>query len=339
MQNIYNIIEEEYRSYKFRNRTLDTYSSYLFEERKISDEVNDVTKAITDIFLEKNYDLTLQEKTDGKVYFKYMTNIDIGNNFFMQYPTVLVKIILSDKLAKSNSSISPSNEELFVNNKLNSPVIIITHYNTKPVIDEMLFTNALSHEVMHGYRLLNIHLQNKSSKQTKKQKVKPSYDVYSDFNVNDSFAERFAKEAYYLTDINEINSNAAAEVNYILKNKNINFTNYKEYLNDIPFYDKVSEIRNKLTTLDNLIKKNENYKVVFGKVISKLLYKNKYNDYPIVAFNKMYNRLQRGYTYCVRRFYDVLWSTLERDNRIRSIEPTMYVTSEELERELKDIKL
>lgn len=339
MQNIYDIIEEEYRSYKFRNRTLDTYSSYLFEERKISDEVNDITKIITDIFLEKNYDLELQYKTNGRIFFKLKKEIDIGNNFFMIKPTILVKVILSNKLAKGNSSISPNPNKDFVDNRLYNPIIIITHYNTKPIIDKDLFTNALSHEIMHGYRMYNIHLQNKPPKETKKPKVKPSYDVYSDFQIGDSFVERFIKEAYYITDINEINSNAAAEANYILNNRSINFTNYKKYLNEIPFYDKIIEIKKKLTILDNLTKNNDDYKITFGKVVSNLLYKNKYIDYPIIAFNKMYNRLHRTYTYCIRRFYDVLWAALEKDNRLRSIEPSMYVTSEELKRELKSIKL
>ena len=52
----------------------------------------------------------------------------------------------------------------------------------------------------------------------------------------------------------------------------------------------------------------------------------------------MYNRLRRAYTYCTRRFYDILWSALEKDNRDRVFPINQNkITQEELSRSLLKI--
>lgn len=331
---IYDIIEEEYASYVFRNKTLNTLGTFLFESRKINDEVNELTNKISD-YIMQNPSVELQTGTNGKMYFKYLPKFDIGTNYFMLYPNIIIKIILSDKKGKSDSSISPSSKEVpFKNNKLNNPTIIIRHTNTRPVIDKTLLENALSHEIMHGYRMLEIYLRNEKDNGNRDVKRQKLYNNISDFTNDDEFVH-LIKTSYYITDIDEINANAASEAHYILSNKNIHFYNYKEYLNKIPFYDKINEIRNNINLIKNLIANNEENKKIFGQIISLVIYQGKYENNPLIAFNKLYNRLQRTYTYCIRRFYDILWSALDKDNRDR-VSPIYQnkMTQEELHREL-----
>lgn len=86
------------------------------------------------------------------------------------------------------------------------------------------------------------------------------------------------------------------------------------------------------------MKNNEKNKTAFGIIISRIIYDDKYHDRPLIAYNKMYNRLRRAYTYCTRRFYDILWSALEKDNRDRVFPINQNkITQEELRRSLLKI--
>lgn len=327
------IIEEEYRDYIFRNKTISNYYSFLFEERHISNEVNELTDTIVDILSNKG--LTKEYGAKETTYYKAVSEMNIGDNFFMINPYVLIKVIISDNTGNAGCSISPNLNTAFYKNKLYKPIIVIRMYNTKPAIDKVLLKSLLSHEIMHGYRMLNIFLRNKT--QNVNNGNKPDYNEYSNYQEDDTTLERFVKESYYITDIDEINSNSSSEATYILNKKEINFVNYKNYLKEIPFYNKIIEIKKKILIINKLIKQNENIKITFGYVISRTIYKGKYDKEPIIAFNKMFNRLYRTYTYCVKRFYNILWAALEKDNRLRTINASKPVTDEELENALKNI--
>ena len=339
IMNICDIIEEEYSSYVFRNKTLNTFAVFLNEERKISNDVLTTSNTISNIIFNDRRSFERQTIGTGKrIYFKLFKEIEIGNDSFIVKPTILIKIEISNKLAKGESSITPNTERPFIGDKLNKPIIIIRQYNTEPNIDRTLFDDTLNHEIMHGLRMLNIELKNRKDNGVRDTKRQNLYKIYSDIDSSEGSLITFVKEAYYITDIDEINANAAAEANHILLHKEINFANYKKFLDNIPFYDKIKEIQKKLSYIDVLVKNNEKNKIAFGIIISRIIYNNKYNDKPLIAFNKMYNRLRRTYTYCIRRFYDILWFALEKDNRDRVLPINQNkITQEELSRSLLEI--
>lgn len=336
MNKIYDIIEEEYSSYAFRLRTYDTLSLYLFESRKINDEVNSLAKMLTDIIVSENIRIKKQTGTHGKVFYKFLKNLDIGNNYFIIKPTIIVKVIINSKKAKGESSITPNTSQVIVDDKLYNPIIIIRQYNTEPTIDKDMLEQVITHELMHGYRMLNILLKSIKDGKSRDIKRQAIYNKASDFQNDDTQMVRFIKEAYYITDTDEINANAAEEAKYILLHKDINFYNYRQFLPSIPLYNKINEIKKKLITLDSLIKQNKSYKSLIGSIISRTIYDSSDNENEyIIAFNKMYNRLQRTYTYCIRRFYNVLWATLEKDGRERVMTECRTISIEQLINELK----
>ena len=335
--NIFEIIEEEYHDYVFRNKTLHSCVSYLTEERHINAEVNNVTDVIVKTFMEDKPNLIRQIGIPELIYFNYIKNMDIGDDFFVINPTILVKVIISNESGNAGCSIVPNSNNPFVNGKLNNPIITIRLYNTKPVIDTILFKSLLAHEIMHGYRMLLISLSNKNRKPNKGNK--PEYKDYSNFLASDDEFAKFIKEIYCLTDLDEINTNIAEVINFVINNKKINFTNYKDYLKDIRFYNKLIDLKNRLNYIAIALKKDKRVKNEIGKIVSDTIYKGKYNDKPYIAFNKMCRRLYLRYTYSIRRFYEALWSVLEQDNRERFIEPVIgKIKTEELLRELEALK-
>lgn len=325
--NLYEAIEEEIRSYIFRNTNSDIRFMFLDEERGISNDVEKLTTIIaTHLQLDRrNF---VRRYDNPNVYSKMLKKIDIGNNYFMTMPTVLLNITLGDKVEKGESNYIIQDETDIIDNKLVNPQFIINQTNTKVTIDEEMLYNQLSHEIMHSYRLYNILITHTSSDNNRKER----YKKYSNNEPTDTYAERIVKIIYYLKDKDEVNANLASMANYIIRHKEINFVNYKQCVSKMPFYDKIKEMQKYGMFLNN-IKGNEELAKSVGNTISNMLYDGKISY--IRALNNTIYSLQKTYQYIIRQFYKILWNVLERENRIRERkEPTM-ITVEEFLRNYK----
>ena len=327
--NLYEAIEEEIRSYIFKDSNDDLNYIYLVEERGIANEVQKLTDIISEYIFTSKIKSEKRRCGDTIKYSRLYKKIDVGDDFYMIKPTVLVNLIIGHNLTKGESSYIVQEKKDIVNNKLYNPIFIIEQYNVKTTLNKELFLQSLSHEIMHSYRTYKILTSNPNADEERRKQ----YGYYSNFLKNDNEIVNMIKKIYYLTDNDEITVNFSTMANYVIRNKYINFLNYKHYLSEIPYYNKIQEMAEYGDILRYSIK-NKMFVNAVGNIISNTIYDNKLS--PQKAFNKTLIRLDKAYQFCTKQFYKILFNVLQKENRPRkNTSPTDY-TTEDIKRILLD---
>ena len=182
------------------------------------------------------------------------------------------------------------------------------------------FTQTVWHELQHAYVQYNVLKQMKEKGYLKNPKIDNQRDIYHKFE-NDKELSDTIKNTFYYTNTNEINSHLNEMIPYLEKHTEINFTNYKEYLDIIPGYWTVQFIqkmyKNLLFALEH-DKNNELREKMGNMILSKYkkndFYKNKQLT-PSECVNRTVKRVSNAVIYSQNQFYKILRYTLKKLNR------------------------
>lgn len=182
------------------------------------------------------------------------------------------------------------------------------------------FAQTVWHELQHAYVQYNVLKQLYDKKYLMNPKMGNQRDIYHKFEDDEELSD-IVKNTFYYTNINEINSHLNEMIPYLEKHVEINFTNYKEYLNEIPGYRIVQFIQkmyeNLLLVLSNDI--NNKFREKFGDMI---LSKYKENEFykekhltPYECVNRTVKRVSNAVIYSQNQFYKILFYTLKKLGR------------------------
>ena len=191
---------------------------------------------------------------------------------------------------------------------------------TYPQIGSDSFAQTVWHELQHAYVQYNVLKRLYDKGYIKNPKMSNQRKLYDSF-LKDEELEEIIKNTFYYTNINEINSHLNEMIPYLEKHSEINFTNYKNYLNEIPGYWLVQLMqkmyKNLLFVIEN--DKDDVFRKKFGTLImSKYkendFYRNK-NITPIQCANRTLKRVCDAVLYTQKQFYKILAYTLKKLNR------------------------
>ena len=183
-------------------------------------------------------------------------------------------------------------------------------------VDEMEFYKSMWHELQHAYRKYKMLLAELTEKAPKKtdngnainlmhynNALKYGCDVGRYFNV---------KNFFYLSDKNEIDSFLHEMVPYIQKHKEIDFTNFRDYLESIPGYD-VVKILKFFASYFYIVEEDPQLREELTKQCRKIFENDKMTASQCVYRTK--NRVQNASLYAVKQFYKVLSTALRKYKR------------------------
>lgn len=312
MIDVFNKIFEEYENdlqNLLDNNGKSLFISELFEARGTN---YDAFKTIIDTMtISLEYAIPYKENNCDAIISK---NIIIDNTF-LNKPTLNIiwdENSISDAVSKLGNC-------YYDNNKLNN--VFITYYETTkeyPNINEDFLKECLWHEMQHIYRQYQV-LKNEEISNQINYKEQNYRDLYNK-RENEQEILQVIKNTLYFTDINEINSHLNEMIPYLEKHKEINFKNYKEYLNVIPGYDILKHLKDLSIIYNNPdFYKNKKFIDTVGKNISKIyqdnpFYKNKkftYND----CVKKLRTRINSSTLYAEKQFYKILGYSLDKLQR------------------------
>lgn len=256
-----------------------------------------------------------ERQKDGS-YTTTVTNIN-SRGSFLKNVTLNLILVPPDRELQTAAEVDLSNSIFNKNKKLEGVVFYYNDYLTDAFeVNKINFYGPMWHELQHAYR----HYQFKLAEVGSKTPRKPfNGEVVNQLHYNRS--QKFGGDVskffntrtiLYFTDQNEINSHLHEMVPYIEFNNNINFNNYREYLDNIPGYDIVKilkffaskfyiveedeELRNELTRQCRLIFQNDKL------TPSQCVYKTR-------------NRLNNSALYAEKQFYKMLNTTLKKFKR------------------------
>lgn len=316
MANIYQNIISVFEEYEqFLQTIVDTNGLYdnvsqLIEERGTNyDEFSHIVDAIL---------ATIQKckfPNDNKRHNSLViSNIQINNSFIKNFDFILNW----DKQANSDAFVNYHNA--FYDKQTNAMhhfTICYNEYNFEyPQYDKYHLKECLWHELQHLYRQYHI-LKNESVT----NKINNKNTNYSEINAlfNDSAQiQNVIKNTFYYTDKNEINSHINEIVPYIENHKEINFNNYKVFLDKIPGYDVIIKLHQLADVFNNpTYFQNEKFINIVGKTILDNVYKHidfykgrKLTYAKIIKKTRL--RINMSLLYTQRQFYKLLSYALDK---------------------------
>lgn len=353
-----NDIYEEYERWWINE--LDSYHQMGFWERLRIDETRGTN--IKDISVIINKIENLLKTYYGKPFERINSAsqivtppIDFSNdNVFLNDLTLVLRPYINGsntKIAGSyKQSISKYDEKC---DKLcNNVITLFGEDRMKFVADKETLYETLWHELQHAYRQYGILKQNYENDVGYDYKTKYYNQAY--FNGVD-YCQNYGgnwvtmRQMLYVSDINEIDSKMQEMIPYIDKHKEINFANYKKYLNNIPSYIFLKGFKSLLEACEYY------YHNKLGRENMGIMLYNIYMDNP--KYSKLnwtyehyakvlYNRMRKNYLYAENKFYKILYYTLDEFGRrnigetMMHTEPHTYIkemTIEEHQKELEDM--
>lgn len=313
MTNIFNNIFKQYEDELqciLENNGKTLYNYNLFEERGTN---YDEFKIIIDTMI-TSIDYAVNYINNGN-NIKLSKNIII-DNVFLNKPTLEIiwnKVSSSDAISKLGKCYFDKE-----NNTLNNVEII--YYESSydfPKYNEQFLKECLWHEMQHIYRQYQV-LKNEEIYNYINYKEKNYHNLYNK-RENEEIL-KVIKDTLYYTDINEINSHLNEMIPYLENHKEINFKNFRNYLDNIPGYNVIKHLK-ELSEIynDKDFYRNENFINTVGKNISKIykdnpFYKNKkLNYYDCVK--KLRTRINSSVIYTQKQFYKILSYSLDKLQR------------------------
>ena len=247
-----------------------------------------------------------------------ISNEIIIDNEFLEKPSLK---IVWDK-GSNDEAVTSLGKSVY--NPINDTIcnVFITFYendNEYPHYNEDELKKSLWYEVQHIYRQYWV-LKTEYEKSCINQKEKNYREIYT-LREEDSTIHRSIKAALYYSDINEINSHLNEMIPYLEKHTEINFTNYKNYLNEIPGYNIILKLKELSSIYNNLIMYQKNNftekvgKVIYNKIYSKSYFYNDKNITPYECIKRLRLRLNSSVIYAQKQFYKILSHSLDKLQR------------------------
>lgn len=314
--NIYNICKE-YEHWLQNDLLTEDYNIPLNESKgEMFNTFDNITKKLF-----KGY------KKNG-LYYKDTEGIyHLENNFdFSSDVKFLNKVTLRITFDKNETEqgnfIYSKSWYNFASDKLEDVEITYNEvYKNFPNISKDEFYKTIFHELQHVYRYSQKEKQEETRKlnnRTVKPKSETENYLYDKF-VSDEVAT-FTKNLFYCINRNEINSHFSEIYPYIKNNKKINFTNYKNYLKDIPGYNIIQRLYEYQYYLsDEYTKQNPFVKEEIAQSFYNIYSNNQFYKYKRLTldgcFNMTRKRVDNTLLYVEKKFYQFLKAALTKLKR------------------------
>lgn len=189
-----------------------------------------------------------------------------------------------------------------------------------PKIEGLGFKETVWHELQHAYVQYSVLKRANEQNVITNTKIDNQREIYQNFLDDDKLAD-LIQDTFYYTNRNEINSHLNEMIPYLKEHEEINFTNYKNYLDEIPGYDIVKRLKIMQAGFETAMVNNykNKFRYSFGKmVIDKFnsvdFYKFKKLT-PVQCTNRTFNRLNNALIYAEHQFYKILSYTLKKLGR------------------------
>ena len=176
------------------------------------------------------------------------------------------------------------------------------------------FFLTMTHELQHAYRFFNICLTNQScidKENNKKEIYRRSLIDGSENNL-----EMKVKTIYYISERDEIMSEANKLFEYIKQTKELNIHTLKDYENDsLPLYTIVMSLKNTVEMFDTFVTKRNKYEDLIkkiGEIFNKITNEN---ITPSVGFVKLRNKIINAAMFADRKYHRTLAYAFKKFNR------------------------
>lgn len=321
---IFEILESVYRQTVDRNIDHGYMMAYLSETRGVNTDIRFIANEIWEAINSKPF-INIRKNGDGKIIHaeKHVDDIKLSGNYFLIEPSVFVSIDITGEIGKKTSAFIPPKSHYIRDGKLNKPSYDIRQTSDRLEINKNLFIETISHELMHTYRLLNIMLSGNDNEDFNRYEA---YSNYADIKYDGTFAD-MVKQMMYLSDQDEINAQSASLEAYLRQHKEINFTNYKQYIENMPLYNRViTNLKDYLFKL-RAVADDERIRVFFGEEYAKLIGKKNQKSnkqYFLGCYKKLRYRLSRQLSYAMKQFYKILEYILIDEKRERVLPEGIY---------------
>lgn len=336
-----NIIEE-YE--KWWLNELDTYHQNGFWDRIRIDETRGTNIKDISIILKKVKEVI--KDYIGKPYGRIHSvtqmvteTIDFSNeDVFMKDLTLVLKPYrfnenprISGSYSQSVSKYDEETDKMYDNR-----VTLFGESLQKFVIDPETLDETLWHELQHAYRQYCILKENSLKNTNSNPKIKNYDEAYgksAECSLNYGGNWTKIRQMLYASDTNEIDSKMQEMIPYIEKHKEINFTNYKKYLKELPSYKFLMGFKSLLNDCEfyynNKIGRNN-----MGIMLQYIYDENpKYSglNWTKEHYSKvLYNRMKKMYLYAEHQFYKILYYTMEEYGRRNINEIALHTMPDEL---------
>lgn len=194
---------------------------------------------------------------------------------------------------------------------------------SSPKINEREFYRSMFHELQHVYRHYFI-LKDEELKKRSKQDVETSQKKDTENYLYNNFMKpsmgNFTKNLFYCLNTNELNSHFSEIYPFVKNNKDINFKNYKQYLDIIPGYEIIKRLYEYQHILNNdYIEQNPFIKTEIGQSFFDVYNKNPFYQYKNLTPNDCFimtrKKVSSVLLYAEKKFYQFLKSALTRLKR------------------------
>ena len=199
------------------------------------------------------------------------------------------------------------------------------------------FYEMMAHELQHAYRYYNIFLSNNSYQDEEINKYRKYVNSLNIMKNAQNQNEYDVGTIYYISETNEISSEANKLYEYIRNHEEINEGNISEYYNELPLYSIKESLSSFLERLDYLAKQEGiNYVNNIGEIFKRIINNNSLS--PSKAFIKFRGRVINGSMFADKLFKRTIYKAFEDFGRRLIMPHADNLAREMIERD-KDFEL
>ena len=325
---------KDYESYLDMENGMFPYQVPLWKTNRI-----DESKGIVDDYLPIVNELYEELLKERPILFD-------GDEFYLSYALVNYKFKEEDVFmancdlilfTKSNGSSNFNGRDAKISiddNKMLDAKFIIRIEN-KLLDDEngkREFYETMAHELQHAYRFYNIFLSNNSYQDEEINKMKRYERALNNASNSKRLIDYNVNNIYYLSERNEISSEANRLFEYLRQHEEINESNVEEYQNNLPLFITKINLEAFLSEMDTKLQEDEKeYVDYIGELFKKIIGDEKMT--PSRAFIKFRTRIVDATMFANKLYKRTLSKAFEDFNRKRKA-----INADELAREMVETK-
>lgn len=275
----------------------------LIEERGIVDFKSIIDSIIEE--LKKTVCVRIHRNVNNQVVwqYNYIANIQVNTDWL---DCVKIHVTILNNISGKNDGRFRMSDSEVVDGKIPQVLFIVNQYNQTPNIDFDKLTTTLWHELHHAYRYVK-SFGNSKEVQSKDRYFKMMALFDSDFSKSDTIVQTIVS-AYYNTDEDEINAQAASTYEYVLNHSEITPQNYKkDYYHTLPLYRNISNAQLALNYLNAYLDLDENtFKEEIEKFNSYCSKKNIDIAFNRKTFRQTKVKVESRFVYAQNQLFKVL---------------------------------
>lgn len=300
----------------------------LIEEQGIASNlvpiVNELYEFISTLTLE-NYSFNPRDNT--------ATYCILGGYYEFKYKYFLksikfdlyVEVNENNNEPSSEGSYCNMSEANFIDNSiLINPYILYIFHDNKKRINKNLFFKTSYHELTHIYTNYKMLITNTYYSDSAANARRTMMNIVKDKSLSeDKQLEEISKKSAYFVSKFEIDGYLTSIYSFVETNKDIDKSNFKNYLNDIDGYRMLNELKRLIVFYDEAFTENNTYIITEISKILYQIYNGRFKETKV--FKIMRDNLITKYNYALNKFYKLLYYALEKNNRLQPLYQEMYI--------------